>query len=77
MTEALRHSLGVASSYGVTSADDRMLFLVCGLCHGIGFHAHARMADVWRRTAGGEPFVDAVEAVSGRSFEQLSTYLMD
>lgn len=77
VTEALRHSLGVASSYGVTSADDRMLFLVCGLRHGIGFHTHARMAEVWRRTTGGEPFVDAVEAVSGLPFEQLSTYLMD
>lgn len=77
VTEALRRSLGAASSYGVTSADDRMLFLVCGLRYGIGFHTHARMAEVWRRTATGEPFADAVETVSGRSFEQLSTFLMD
>lgn len=77
VTEALRNSLGAASSYGITSADDRMLFLVCGLRHGIGFHSHARMADVWRRTADGEALVDAVEAVSGRPFEQLSSYLMD
>ncbi|WP_432241453.1 DUF4123 domain-containing protein [Herbaspirillum robiniae] len=77
VSEALRNSLGAASSYGITSADDRMLFLVCGLRHGIGFHSHARMADVWRRTADGEALVDAIEAVSGRPFEQLSSYLMD
>lgn len=77
VTEALRHSLGAASSYGVTSADDRMLFLVCGLRYGIGFHNHVRMAEVWQRTANGESLVDAIEAVSGRPFEQLSSYLID
>jgi hypothetical protein len=68
-------ALAEATRLGLRDAADRELFALHALQLGAGFHRHAQLQEVWRKTQDGDFYGSAIEEITGHPADQLVTFI--